>query len=84
MAEEVWAKFTGEYYQPTTKDQDGNDVPTGERIPAVYLNGIPARDLTAEDRDALTPEQRKAVEQSDLYDVASRRRAAARDKKEGD
>lgn len=83
MAEDVWAKFKGTYTEPVTTDQDSKEVPTGERIPSVYLNGIPARDLTAEDRDLLTAEQRKVVEKSDLYEVTARR-AAARDKKEGD
>lgn len=29
-----------------------------------YLPGVPARDLTAEDLDALTPEQRQVVEEN--------------------
>lgn len=34
-----------------------------------YLEGVPARDLTQEDVDALTDEQRAAVEASPLYEA---------------
>jgi hypothetical protein len=34
-----------------------------------YLNGVPARDLTDEDWDALTPEQKAEVKASGLYEL---------------
>jgi hypothetical protein len=35
-----------------------------------YLPGIPARDLTDEDIEALTPEQRKDVKAAAIYEAA--------------
>lgn len=37
---------------------------------ASYLNGVPARDLTVEEYDALDAETRAAVDASELYKVA--------------
>ncbi len=34
---------------------------------AAYVNGVPARNLSEEDYDALSPELRKAVQASPLY-----------------
>ncbi len=36
-----------------------------------YFGGIPARNLTDEEYDALTTEQKKTVRESDIYDVRS-------------
>jgi hypothetical protein len=40
-----------------------------------YLNGVPARNLSDEEYDALETEQKAAVRKSGLYDVASETRA---------
>ena len=37
--------------------------------PDEFLNGVPNRDLTEDDYDALDTDQRKAVRESGLYDV---------------
>lgn len=52
MAEVVRAKYKG-------RD-------TGEGMP--YFHGVPARDLTDDDFDSLTPDNKELVRKSDLYD----------------
>lgn len=58
------ATFTGAYLPTETE---------GERIPANFIPGIPARDLDAEDWARLTPEQQLEVWDSGLYDVTGTR-----------
>lgn len=41
-----------------------------------YLNGIPARDLTAEDWAQLTNEQQEAVATSPLYEIQAEKKTA--------
>lgn len=44
--------------------------PTDEAgLPVSYLEGIPARNLSDEEYDALSPEQKQVVRSSELYDV---------------
>ncbi len=59
MAEKMKALFRGE------KAADGT--------PRVYLEGVPARALSQDEWDALTPEQQATVRRSGLYDVRSER-----------
>lgn len=65
LPENIQARWTGEYIDKT--DADGTVL---ERRPAESLPGIPARDLYADEYDALTDEQREAVQRSGLYAVA--------------
>jgi hypothetical protein len=40
-------------------------------IPVEYIPDVPARDLSREEYDALSPELKKQVRESDLYEVES-------------
>ena len=62
----IRARFVGGYMEVTA---DGGDGTVLSRTPVEFLPGIPARDLTEEDYQALTVEQRAAVRASPLYDA---------------
>lgn len=63
---------------------------TGEEHPQFpgqayrYLEGIPARNLSDEEYEALSPEDKKRVRDSDLYDVASPASAVSQPRKGDD
>jgi hypothetical protein len=60
----IRAQWKGEYRE--RHDEDGNVV---ERMPLESLPGIPARDLTEDEYQALSVDQRAEVRGSALYDT---------------